>query len=123
MCEILVLQDLVCQVTAVTHTHPAGLLGALLQAHGIRRVIRIAASGSLVSPASLDAVRLVDDLSADLMSADLTAFVFGRSVNELSQAVQDYVDKLEVVKELATQDSIPSLEEVVSRLGESLNKF
>ena len=109
---------MVCQITAVTHTHPAGLLGALLQAHGIRRVIRIAASGSLVSPASLDAVRLVDDLSADLMSVDFFKFPFIRSAHTLRKAIQDYMEKLEVVKEMATRETIPSIDEVVRRLGE-----
>ena len=106
-----------CQVTAITHTHPLGLLGALLQAHAIRRVIGIAGSGNGDSLASVDAMRLVDDLRGDLESADLSAFAFGRPSNFHESALQAYIKKLEVVKRFATQKSMPSEKEVILNLG------
>ena len=106
-----------CQVTAITHTHPLGLLGALLQAHAIRRVIGIAGSGNGDSLASVDAMRLVDDLRGDLESADLSAFAFGRPSNFHESALQAYVGKLETVKRFSTQHSIPTLNDIVKNLG------
>ncbi|VDD79765.1 unnamed protein product [Mesocestoides corti] len=106
---------LVCQVTAITHTNALGLLGALLQAHAIRRVLSIAAAGG--NAQSIDVGRLVDDLQSDLEAADLSAFAFGRPRGFHKDALQQYREKLATVKRFALQETRPSIEEVVNLLG------
>ncbi|VDM25556.1 unnamed protein product [Hydatigera taeniaeformis] len=108
---------LVCQVTALTHTHPLGLLGALLQAHAIRRVLAIASASGDSAFHAIDAVRLVDNLCGDLEAADLSAFSFGRPSNFHLNALQQYREKLNTVKKLVMQESFPTISEVVSQLG------
>ncbi|KAM7539603.1 hypothetical protein Aperf_G00000044669 [Anoplocephala perfoliata] len=106
---------LVCQVTAVTHTNPLALLGALLQAHAIRRVISISASSG--GPCRIDVPRLVNDLYHDLETADLSAFALGRPPNFHLAALQKYSAKLETVKQFFAQRECPSVDDVVAHLG------
>ncbi|KAL5965091.1 ADP-ribose glycohydrolase ARH3 [Taenia solium] len=108
---------LVCQVTALTHTNPLGLFGALLQAHAIRRVLAVASANDGSTPCTIDASRLVDSLCRDLEAADLSAFAFGRPSNFHLSALQQYQEKLDKVKQFVMQESSPTISEVVSQLG------
>ena len=110
-----------CQVTAITHTNALGLLGALLQAHAIRRVISIASSNFSLATASIDPVRLIDDLIGDLGLANIHPFVSGQSGHEIREAFNKYREKLEIVKRFVTQELFPDVEEVVAKLGKFNN--
>ncbi|VUZ46672.1 unnamed protein product [Hymenolepis diminuta] len=106
---------LICDVTAVTHTHPLALYGALLQAHALRRVITLSAKygGSF----EIDAGILISDLVKDLENADLSAYAFGRPSNFYKNAYQQFLDKISSVQKFINQDRRPSVVEVVSKLG------
>ncbi|KAH9286858.1 Poly(ADP-ribose) glycohydrolase ARH3 [Echinococcus granulosus] len=108
---------LVCQVTALTHTNPLALFGALLQAHAIRRVLAVASASSDSAPCAIDAACLVDTLRGDLEMVDLSAFAFGRSSNFHLSALQQYREKLNTVKQFVMQESFPQISEIVSQLG------
>ncbi|KAM7540544.1 hypothetical protein Aperf_G00000047173 [Anoplocephala perfoliata] len=109
---------LVCQVTAVTHTNPLALLGALLQAHAIRRFMSIFASNG--GPCRIDVPRLVNDLYHDLETADLSAFALGRPPNFHLTALQMYSAKLETVKQFFAQRECPSVDDAVAHLAQPL---
>lgn len=104
-------------MTALTHTNPLGLFGALLQAHAIRRVLAVASTNDGFTPCTIDAARLVDSLCGDLEAADLSAFAFGRPSNFHLSALQQYREKLDTVKQFVMQESPPTISEVVSKLG------
>ncbi|KAM3178744.1 hypothetical protein ACTXT7_001934 [Hymenolepis weldensis] len=106
---------LICDVTAVTHTHPLALYGALLQAHALRRVITLSAKhgGSF----EIDSGILISDLVKDLENADLSAYAFGRPSNFHKNAYQQFLDKISSLQKFINQDQRPSVVEVVSKLG------
>ncbi|KAL5112986.1 ADP-ribose glycohydrolase ARH3 [Taenia crassiceps] len=108
---------LVCQVTALTHTNPLGLFGALLQAHAIRRILAVASAADGSTPCTVDATCLIDNLRGDLEAADLSAFAFGRPSNFHLSALQLYQEKLDVVKQFVMRESPPTISEVVRHLG------
>nr|CDS31830.1 poly(ADP ribose) glycohydrolase ARH3 [Hymenolepis microstoma] len=106
---------LICDITSITHTNPLALYGALLQAHALRRIITL--SSKYGAGFEINTGLLIHGLVEDLANADLSAYAFGHSHNFHKKAYQQFLEKMSTVQEFITQDQRPSVEEVVSKLG------
>ncbi len=112
-----VFQRLVFQVTAVTHGHPQGLLGAWLQAQAIVLALE-------TESGHLDPMEFVTTLQKGITSSRVKDLLkeFSASRNNppeerIKEAIRVFEKKLETVMEFLQSDDPPEVSEVIKKLG------
>lgn len=106
--------DLIINVTRLTHTHPLGIYGALLQAFAVRQLWNVVSKPNQ----SIFPDEFLDQLLTQLQCVNSDS-IGNRAVSS-KEALLAYENKLATVKSLLGPSSTPSAEEVVRSLGNDL---
>ncbi|KAF5396306.1 ADP-ribosylhydrolase like 2 [Paragonimus heterotremus] len=108
-------EELIVDVTRLTHTHPLAVCGALLQAFAVRQLWTIV-SKSNQSPLIPD--KFVDNLVQRL--SQVTCPFVDWKQSSWCQALSTYKDRMQTVKALLTRPTEPTVADVVKLLGNNL---
>ena len=126
--------DLVTKTSSLTHTHPYGINGAILQSFAIKSAVNMTTNGSIITPNDFNASLFLDGLIMKMKPIEEAAPEVKKpeGKNLLKKSGQNYHDtsktpftdkliKIKSIVENGSQGSALSSEEVAAVFGNSVS--